>query len=209
MAVVLDGDATLQYVKPISTGDWISAASAAIRRVAAGEDVAAEMTDAYSSYLDNYHQQLTSVSAVDLMPGGGTRIIPASSPTNLPRRPEIAPSQLWTNSDFKQPGNISSVTIAESPDDRYAIFDGWQTLGLVNADGVRVATPDLQLKPQDAAVWLRSSRTTPPMYAASGPLSDRLYLYDSTLKQFGSLPRRDDQWTSPQRIVDAAFQQEM
>ncbi len=187
VAVVLDGDAVVHYVRAISPDDrnWAQELVAAMQRVDQGENVAAEMNLAYSQYLDTYQQQLAAVDASALLPGFSSQA--AKRPTDSrPGQWSIQPQQAWICRDFKQPGNLTSLHDSSGQVSMVAAFDGWQTVAMVNAEGQRIDNQTLPLETNEAAVWLRASRVN-GWKATLAPLGRRVRIYDDNFQLQGTL----------------------
>ena len=135
-ALVLDGNAKVQYVQPLIGDDWQKKLAAAIVRVNEGDDVAGEMRESYAQYLDTYHQQLLSVGADSLV---GQHLVNEKRPMQLASQAKtsslkISPQRIWLNKDFKSPGNISAIEDASSSA-KFVLLDGVQSTALIDQNG--------------------------------------------------------------------------
>lgn len=147
-ALVLDENSKVQYVQTLVGKDWLEKLTAAIQRVIKDEDVAAEMREAYAQYLDTYHQQVLSVSANSLIGQPASRSLGNVKPSPRSGRLEINPTRIWTSRDFKQPGNIVAIQGANPATAKFAVFDGVQTIGVIDAAGnlLKTSRPNLVRK---------------------------------------------------------------
>ena len=111
--IVLDGNSKVHFAKSLADKNWLKDIKAAMQRVAAGDDISAEMTREYQLFLDSYHQQLLTVSARSLIQNNPTSSL-VSTPQNKTRTVanniRIRPEKSWANGDFKQPGNLVVVS---------------------------------------------------------------------------------------------------
>ena len=205
-AVVLDGDARVQYVATLIGDDWDVRLSAAIKRVAAGDDLAQEMKTAYERYLDTYHQQLAAVSA-DGIPGLPNRNRNSTNPTTAERplastnRLKIRPKKRWSFDQLKQPGNVAGIPTATGAN--FAIFDGQQTLALVDNNGQQVGKRKLELREDEPATTVRAmSAGGKTWLAVFSVLGQQVHFLDQQLNQRAVIPETEQ---ADRRILDAKF----
>ena len=199
-AVLLDGDGRIQFVTTLAGDDWGVGLTAAIERVAAGDDVGQEMQTAYGRYLDTYHQQLAAVSAQGLVasPTKNRKPTGVDSQTN---RLKIRPKKRWEFRDLKQPGNIVGIPTANRA--RFAIFDGQQTLAMLDNSGKLLGRQKLELNKDEPATTIRAITTQGETWlAVFSVLGQRVHLLDQQLKQQAVLPT---QAGLAERIVDVQF----
>lgn len=185
-AVVMDGDSKIQFATVISGDDWPSQLSGAIARVAKGENVSAEMKDEYAQYLDTYYQQLTTVSAIDAasLLAGASRIKQASASTGGTL--QIDPRLAWRCDEFKRPGNIASVLVGRESNEMsgYAIFDGWQTMGLVTSAGKLARRERLGLAENEAATTVRQTNGGPQQwFSIFAPYGQASYIFNQKFSE--------------------------
>ena len=186
-AVVLDGDSRIQYVATLSGDDWDVRLAAAIKRVAAGDDLAEEMVAAYGRYLDTYHQQLAAVSA-DRIAGLPRKNRNPAGPADTQslktdaNRLKIKPKQRWSFDELKQPGNVVGIPTPNGAN--FAIFDGQQTLALLDSDGQLIGRRKLELGEDEPATTVRAfssgGKTWLAMFALMG---QKVRLLDQQLNQ--------------------------
>jgi len=206
-AVVLDGDGRVQYVATLSGDDWDVRLTAAIKRVAAGDDLAQEMLVAYERYLDTYHQQLAAVSANGIagLPNRNQNII---GPSNAQRRGtsanrlKIRPKQMWRFDQLKQPGNVVGIPTPNGAN--FAIFDGQQTLAMLDSNGQLIKHQKLELDDGEPATTVRAiSNAGKTWLAVFALLGQEVHLLDQQLNQqstFHSIANEDER-----QIFDVQF----
>ena len=204
-AVVLDGDARIQYVVTLIGDDWDERLAAAIKRVAASDDLASEMQTAYQRYLDTYHQQLAAVSADDVAGLPSKRSSNNRTGTQRPKanasRLKIRPNKQWSFDQLKQPGNV--VGIATSSGGSFAIFDGQQTLAMVDDAGKLVGKRKLELREDEPATTVRSiSAGGKTWVAVFSVMGQQVHLLDQQLNQQAVLPKTEQ---TNRRILDVQF----
>lgn len=205
-AVVLDGDGRIQYVATLSGDDWDVRLSAAIKRVAARDDLAKEMLVAYERYLDTYHQQLAAVSAdgIEGLPSKNRNTIDrrnAQTPAANANRLKIQPKQRWSFDQLKQPGNIVGIPTPNGAS--FAIFDGQQTLAMLDGNGQLVGQRKLELRDGEPATTARAisagGKTWLAVFALMG---EQVHILDQQLNQQAVFPSTDQ---AVGRIFDVQF----
>ena len=212
-AVVLDGDGRIQFVTTLTGDDWGVRLAAAIKRVAAGDALGQEMQTAYGRYLDTYHQQLAAVSASGLAHSpaksrNNSSNTGASAPTRNPNRLKLHPEKRWSFEKLKQPGNIIGIPTANGA--KFAIFDGQQTLALIDDSGKLLGKQKLELNDGEPATIARVLSTKGETWlAVFSTLGQQVHLLDQQLNRKATVPRRaaspdqDDQASG--QILDAQF----
>ena len=200
-AVLIDGNGRIQFVTTLAGDDWGVELAAAIKRVAAGEDVGQEMRTAYGRYLDTYHQQLAAVSAQGLVESPTKN---RNNPTGIVSqsgRLKIRPKKRWEFRELKQPGNIVGIPAANRA--RFAVFDGQQTLALLDESGKLLGRQKLELNKNEPATTIRAITTQGETWlAVFSALGQRVHLLDQQLKQQAVFPPQAGQ---AERIVDVQF----
>lgn len=203
-AVLLDGDGRVQFVTTLAGEDWGVRLAAAIKRVAAGEDLGQEMQTAYGRYLDTYHQQLAAVSA-DGMAGlpAKDRKNPAGTGSKSmgANRLKIYPKKRWEFRKLKQPGNIVAIPTAGGA--QFAIFDGQQTLTMLDDAGKLLGSLKLELNKDEPATTVRTISVKGETWlAVFSVMGQRVHLLDQQLSEQAVLPKQAGQ---AKRILDAQF----
>ena len=195
--IVLDGNSKIQFARALSDKNWLDDVKAAVRRVAAGDDVASEMQAEYVRYLDSYHQQLATVSAADLIgpEKPGTAMIASAGDQRI-FAIRLKPKQEWVNTEFKQAGNVavmnSDLQSELSNDVAYSIFDGWRTIVEVGQDGKTIDRIELKLPVGEAGNLIRvGGDGGKRMTAVFATLGDKVYLYDQNWHQILVYPSPD------------------
>ncbi len=196
--VVLDGESKIQFARALSDDNWLADVEAAVRRVADGDDVAGEMQADYVRYLDSYHQQLTTVSAgelLDRIDTSSSQISPASD--SRPRVIRLRPEQEWVNYEFKQAGNVAVLNSNQPSEllseNTYSIFDGWRTVVEVNHEGKTLRRTELKLPVGEAANLIRvgNQANGKPLTAVFATLGDKVFLYDENWRPLLIYPTAD------------------
>ena len=208
-AVVLDGDSRIQFVTTLAGDDWGVRLAAAIKRVAAGDNLGQEMQTAYGRYLDTYHQQLAAVNA-DGLAGQIGKARNSSSDLAATNRNhlKIHPKRRWNSRQLKQPGNIVGIPTTNGAN--FAIFDGQQTLALVDDSGRLLDKQKLELGEGEPATIARVLATPKETkLAVFSVLGKQVHLLDQQLNQQAILPRPTGSATqndpSDGEIIDAQF----
>ena len=206
-AVLLDGDGRIQFVTTLAGDDWGMRLAAAIKRVAAGDDVGQEMRTAYGRYLDTYHQQLAGVSAQGLVESPTKNRNNPTGVDSQSTRLTIRPKKRWEFRDLKQPGNIVGIPTANHA--RFAIFDGQQTLAMLDDSGKLLGRQKLELNKDEPATTIRSITAQGKTWlAVFSVMGQRVHVLDPQLKQLAVLPRQGvlpEQAEQTGRIIDVQF----
>ena len=203
-AVVLDGDSRVQYVATLTGKDWDVRLSAAIKRVAEGDQLSEEMLVAYERYLDTYHQQIAAVSADGIagLPNENRNTNSAQGSKTNTDRLKIKPKQRWSFDQLKQPGNVVSIPTPAGVN--FAIFDGQQTLALINGDGQLIGQRKLELGEGEPATTARAISIDGKIrLAVFALMGQQVHLLDQQLNQQTVLPNKVDQ-----RMFDVQFYQQ-
>ena len=204
--VVLDGDARIQYVATLIGDDWDVRLAAAIKRVAAGDDLASEMQTSYERYLDTYHQQLAAVSA-DGMAGlpnpnrkSNVRTV-ANSGSAGAKRLKVRPQKRFDSDQLKQPGNVISIPTPSGA--RFAIFDGQQTLAMIDDSGQLIGKRKLELREDEPATTVRAISVGGETWlAVFSVMGQQVHLLDQQLNQQAVVPKTEQ---ANRRILDVQF----
>ncbi len=194
--VLLDEDSRVQFAASVVGDGWSNDLVTAIKRVAAGENLADEMLDQYQEFMTRYKSALARVDATALLPVNLKSIQrpmtndTAASSAKLPARsepPQIKPRRLWVAQDFKQAGNLS---VRMNPvDDKWEmiVLDGWRSVVIVNEDGQIQARKELELPDKVAASKICTTKNG-DQHAFYSPLSEHVYLFDKHFDPLTTLP---------------------
>ncbi len=194
MLLVFDRNAKVQFVRSMKDQDWSDELKTVLNRLAGGEDISQEMLDGYLKHLDDYDSSLRRVSADDLLMGDSA--VPAK--TQKRRTPvkdteiKLAPNKKWTQESFAGPGNILVLPQNLFGEAQLAIFDGFQTLNLLNDRGQVIERKKLDI-PQDQAVSLtRIGRSDRPLIAAFERQGVQVHFFDVDMNLVSSFPKLDE-----------------
>lgn len=194
--IVMDGDSRIQYAKSLSDKSWLTDVKAALQRVDAGDDVAAEMQQEYDRFLDSYRQQLVTVSAVDLIDAPQPESVSQVSlgHGHSRQRMRLRPEKTWTNQEFKQSGNVVVLDPVVDNQAALLIFDGWRTVAQVDStSGQILSRVELKLPAGEAANLIRSG-TLPNrerLFAVFSELGEQVFLFDGDWNPIGTYPDND------------------
>lgn len=185
---VMDEDSRIQFSRSLADKGWRNDLEAVLKRVARGDDVASEMKLEYQRFLDSYHQQLATVSAVDIASLLQPKAADLTQDTSANRvgRAQLRPVKLWQNRQFKRPGNI--VALSRRGDgvesgEAYVAFDGWQTVVTLDRQGQTIARHNLGLAEGKAASVVRvGSLGDEAIYAIFSVRGSQVHLFDSSWK---------------------------
>ena len=148
--VLLDGNSKIQFATSTNLPTWSTDLSAAIRRVAGGDDIATEMLTEYQALMTRYNSQLVKYDARSHLPPAlrgksAAQTDATSSTTALPKRTSAArlrPRRVWRSDDFKQAGNIA-VVAGSNPE--IIVLDGTRTVVRLSGDGSILSRKQLDL----------------------------------------------------------------
>lgn len=196
--IVFDGNSKVHFARPLSDESWQTDLQAAMRRIAAGDDVAGEMQAEYQRFVASYHQQLETVNAEELVATPGTGL------PGLPKKSgRIHPVKSWTNTTFKNAGNLIVVEPNESNDTAFLVFDGWQTVVALTWSGKVLGRHTLTFPGKEGASRIRVGRSNQhPLYALFNPLGTQIHFFDAAWRPAGVFPADD---SIAGRITDCQF----
>jgi hypothetical protein len=181
--IVLDGDSKIQFARALSDKNWAAEVKAALQRVAAGDDVAVEMQAQYQRFLTSYHQQLVTVSAVELLgsPEPGIAQVGTSGVRNRPTM-RLHPEQTWSNQDFKKAGNVAVLESLVPGGSRLFVLDGWRTVVELDQTGKTIARHELPLPDGEAANLIRifNGGDQGNFFVVFSALGKQVFLFDQT-----------------------------
>ncbi len=176
--VVLDENGKMQFAKAIDTENWVDQLSAAINRVAAGEQVADEMRTEYGKFLDAYQAQLLAASSN------------AKSPNQADLEPFHQHAELiWKIDSLQNAGNIH---VAENSD-QICVLDGWQSIVVMDLQGNIVNTHRLDLPTETAVNRIRSFRDAAGKltFVVFALLGKRAFVFDDHWQMISPFPEQE------------------
>ena len=193
MVMVIDPDGKIEYAKAAEGDQWVSELTTATKLIADGTRVSRDMKREYKSFLDQYYNDLTRVSAASLFPD----LKPINPIPVEPARPrrvaeestiQLMPNLMWTAKDLSAPGNV----IVDRDGNRVSllIFDGYQTVRRLALDGRLVESLDLELPDNESASLIRVARTKngTPTWAVFNRLGKQAHFFDADWQRLGSFP---------------------
>ena len=199
--VILDSKSKVQFARALSDDDWRVEVKAALSRVQNGDDVASEMTGEYERFMESYHQQLVSISALDLIETGAVNVDAIQSNGGKLvasgfRNTGLQSSLEWSNQEFRQAGNVT----VDSESGSILVFDGWRTIVELGQTGGTLKRHELDLPDQVAVSCLRFAKNgrdkltgsgVGGVYAAFSVLGQQVYLFDKDWQPAGRLVAAD------------------
>lgn len=169
--IVLGKDGRVQYFDVLDQGRLGEDLAAVLRRVAAGEEIAAEMRDEYRDYLKLFETQL--VEAAYDRAAASTMRNASFAPQRLPELFSLSPREMVEG--LTAPGNPGVVGLSTGSD--LVVLDGYQTLVRIGADGKVGARIDLGRETADNYTQVRGCRVGDRTWWAVGSvLGTRLKL---------------------------------
>ena len=193
--VVFDKDSKLQFAKPIDEDTWQEELAVAIKRVSAGENLAAEMKREYSKFLDSYHRQIAEQGA-----GEGNSVIRSNPITSVASKANLQNKSVrlmdvaelsWETSELKTPGNIQ----LQPSQGKAFVIDGWQTVVELDETGQVLTRHRLPI-PSDAAInRIRSfDAGGKTCFAGYSMLGRRVFVFDKNWKLIRQIPSEQDEF---------------
>ncbi len=189
--LVFDHNGKVQFVRSMKDRQWGDELKTVLGRLADGEDIAQEMLDGYLTHLDDYDAELRRVSAENLLAGNSVSVAEPSARRNPIRDTKIklTPNKKWSQDSFDGPGNILVLPTGFLGDARLAIFDGFQTLNLVDDRGEVLRREKLDI-PQDKGVSLiRISGGNRGVLAVFEKRGSQVHFFDRNLRRITSFPK--------------------
>ncbi len=189
--LVFDQNGKVQFVRSMKDQQWSDELKTVLGRLAKGEDIAQEMLNGYLTHLDDYDAELRRVSADNLLAG---KSIAATEPAarRTPVRDtkiKLTPNKKWSQKSFEGPGNILILPTGVLGEARFAIFDGFQTLNLVDDRGRVLRREKLDI-PQDQGVSLiRISGGNRGVLAVFEKRGSQVHFFDRNLQRITSFPK--------------------
>ena len=181
MVIVFDADKRIQYAKALDDEKWQEDVRVALKRVADGDDVAAEMKSEYQEFLDEYHRKLVLAGS----PTVDAQVVGESAVTKI----ELSDNANWEFDAVSNPGNIHVPVGSE----RIFVVDGWQTIVELNAQGQLVKKHNLQLPENTAINRIRSAKDSQDRlyFAAYSMLGKKVFIFDDAWKRLAHFPSSD------------------
>ncbi len=220
--VVLSDQSRIEFARALSDDNWFEDLRAALDRVHKGENVAQEMQLEYQKFLEDYHRQLTAVSAVDLIKAGAGAEPKTLAPTDLLSHASTSPDSAkapdsslhavlqWSNREFQRAGNVL-INSRKSPA-TILVFDGWRTLVELDLGGQLISRHELNLPDQAAVSCLRVAQAqrdpaapASTAFAAFNVQGDQVYLFDDDWNLIAALPDQEFQHDGIRDVQIAAM----
>ena len=193
--LVFDQDGKVQFVRSMKDRQWSDELKTVLGRLAKNEDIAQEMLDGYLIHLDEYDAELQRVSADNLLAGNSVAAAEPSARRTPIRdtKVKLTPNKKWSQDSFDGPGNILVLPTGMFGDARLAIFDGFQTLNLIDDRGEVVAREKLDI-PQDQGVSLiRVSGGNRGLLAVFEKRGSQVHFFDRNMDRITSFPKATEQ----------------
>ena len=193
--LVFDHNGKVQFVRSMKDQQWGDELKTVLDRLANNEDIAQEMLDGYLTHLDDYDAELRRVSADHLLAGNSaSNAQPATRRTPVrDTKIKLSPNKKWSQDSFEGPGNILVVPTGQLGDARLAIFDGFQTLNLIDDRGDILRRAKLDI-PQDQGVSLiRISGGNRGVVAVFEKRGSQVHFFDRNLQKITSFPKASEQ----------------
>jgi hypothetical protein len=189
--VILDGQGRVQIFEEGASAKLAETLPVVLERLAAGEDLAAEIVGDANKAQSQYAQNLAAAS------GSGARTalveLAVAEPAK-PRDPEhFKRTKLWSTADksIAEPGNFLVVTDKDHP--RIYVIDGARTVVELSPGGEALHVHKLDL-PEDSGIsYLRSAvdKEGKRWIVGSALLGQRLYVFDENWKTTLRYPPED------------------
>ena len=184
--LVFDAGGKIHFSVSTAEDNWHTQLEAATKRVAKGEDVAAEMKQEYQAFLDSYYEQLLAASAKPSTKVASTPV-PAGARDGAPIKPE----KIWTSSAFTKPGNM----IAAPRDGGVYVLDGWRTVCRLDTKGDVVQRIALDIPENHAINQLRMATDSKGQnqFAGFSMLGKKAFVFNEAWKPIAEFPSDDKQ----------------
>lgn len=205
--VLMDGDSRVQFAASVVGDAWADDLEVAMKRVAAGENLADEMLNQYQAFMTGYKNALTRVDASPMLP---SHLSPkaAGDPagvSSLPvrnTRPALVARRKWISRDFKQPGNIS-VSLGRQA--RIVVLDGLRTIVELDENGKTISSGELDL-PAGVGVSRIRSTLDGRWHVLFSPLTRNAFVFDNAWRPDPVYTQIADRLNAP--ITDICLQEE-
>jgi len=193
--LVFDQNGKVQFVRSMKDRRWSGELKTVLDRLGKGEDIAQEMLNGYLTHLDDYDAALRRVSANDLLAGGSVAAT-KSAARRAPVRDtkvKLSPNKKWSQTSFDGPGNILILPTGMYGEARFAIFDGFQTLNLIDDRGEILRREKLEI-PQDQGVSLiRIGGGNRGVLAVFEKRGRQVHFFDRNMDRITSFPKASEQ----------------
>ena len=193
--LVFDHNGKVQFVRSMKDRQWSAELKTVLGRLANGEDIAQEMLEGYLTHLNDYDAELQRVSAANLLAGSSVAVAPSGTRRTPIRdsKVKLSPNKKWSQDSFEGPGNILVLPTGMFGDARVAVFDGFQTLNLIDDRGRILAREKLDI-PQDQGVSLiRMSGGDRGLLAVFEKRGSQVHFLDRNLQRITSFPKGSEQ----------------
>ncbi len=189
--VVIAPDETIQYAGRLHDPRWAEKLTAAVERIANGDNLAEEMRQDYHHFLERYHRKLHLVTA-DPLAGDVSHAMTA--PQTQQKR--------WSLSRLSRPGNVQPHI--SDPSNEMLVFDGWRTLVRVGFDGQEIERLALQIPVGEAVSIVRQILVDDqrPCYALFSPAARAVFVMDDRWQRLATIQSDS---ARPDQILDCQF----
>ena len=197
LIVLMDGNSRVQFASSVGEDQWASNLQAAMKRVAAGDDLADEMLAEYQRFMTRYKTAIASVDASGLLPrhlSSTTSVANTAAGRALPlpirkADPAFVARRQWVSRDFKQPGNIS---VSVGSQNRITVLDGLRTITELDANGKTVSSTELEL-PEGIGVSRIRSTLDGRRHVLFSPLDRQVFVFDAAWRPDPAYTRMTNQ----------------
>jgi len=193
--LVFDQNGKVQFVRSMKDRQWSDELKTVLERLAKGEDIAQEMLDGYLTHLDDYDAALRRVSAENLLAGDSVKTAtPVARRTPIrDTKVKLSPNKKWSQDSFESPGNILVLPPRMIADARLAIFDGFQTLNLINDRGEVLQRVKLEIPPAQGVSLIRLSSGNRGVLAVFEKRGNQVHFFDRNMDRITSFPKASEQ----------------
>ncbi len=190
---IVGSDGTVQYHELGVNPNIATELPAVIEQLLSGKSIAEETRKRFDDRLADFKR--AQQSPPEVRPTNGEKIeipkgtiAPASSPTSHRL------TKLWTASALKAPGNSLVIPGANGAEAKIVVFDGWETVVELSADGKQIAEHKLVLPAKDSIVAMLRTAVDGQgkrYYALFFSGQQQVFLYDDAWKQILAFPAAD------------------
>ena len=185
--VVIDDKGTIQYFLSVESDEWQERLAAVVRRIQAGDQVAAEMREEYDRFLVNYRQRLAAANpfASTLEKRNANPIHPVvDSKSGKIRSAKLEFESRWQSDQLSSPGNV----YARRGDDKILVGNGWQSVAAFSLDGN--LTDDRRILPEGDATFTRflQSHDLPRKRIVFAAMGSQLYRFNQNWSERRAFP---------------------
>ena len=189
--LVFDQNGKVQFVRSMKDRQWGDELKTVLGRLANNEDIAQEMLDGYLTHLDDYDAALQRVSADQLLAGHSVAVAePVARRTPIrDTKIKLTPNKKWSQDSFERPGNILVVPERILGDVRFAIFDGFQTLNLIDDRGEVLQREKLDIPQEQGVSLIRLGGGGRGVFAVFEKRGSQVHFFDRNLQKITSFPK--------------------